>query len=223
MSKEGFINSDALTKWVVWFLYVQMLVAVISLVSGNMEYQLLTAFQDGAYTSQDLAIAHADASDKRQQLVAYLYLAVFFISGVLILKWIHRANFNARQLGAAGMEFTPGWSIGWYFIPIFTLWKPYQAMKEIWKASHNPGDWKNVDASASLSLWWFLWIGNSLLGQAVFRMSMRAEELPQLISVNIVNQISDVTGVLLSVATLWVINQIHGAQTRHSMAIGGSS
>ena len=49
----------------------------------------------------------------------------------------HRANYNARQLGAADMRFTPGWAVGWHFIPIAWFWKPYQAMTEIWRASVN--------------------------------------------------------------------------------------
>ena len=71
-------------------------------------------------------------------------------TGILVLTWIHRANHNARQLGADDMRFTPGWAVGWYFVPIAWFWKPYQAMKEIWLASANPSDWRGRPVSPLL-------------------------------------------------------------------------
>ena len=176
-NNEGFIDSEALTKWVRWFLYVQVLVAIISLISGNMEYQLLTDYENGIYASQEEAVADGEANDRRQGIIGIAYLAVFIISGIIILKWIYRANYNARKLGAQNMKFTPGWSVGWYFIPIFMLWKPYQAMKEIWKASINPDDWGNVNVSSILSWWWVFWLVNGFLGQTVMRMNHRLPSL----------------------------------------------
>ncbi len=209
---EGFKDSSSLTKWVRYMLYVQVLVAITSLVSGFLEYQLLTDYQEGVYTSQEKAVADGDASDQRQQVVAIIYLLVFIVSGFLILKWIHRANYNARQLGAKSMEFTPGWSIGYYFIPLLTLWKPYQAMKEIWQASHNPSDWKLEKVSPMVGLWWFLWIASNMLGQVVFRMSTGAEELSELMNLNIVTQASSALEIPLALVTLAIVNSIYQTQ-----------
>ncbi len=211
-NNEGFIDSLTLTKWVKLFLYIQILIAIVSLISGNMEYQLLSNYESGAYTSQELAIADGEANDRRQGAIATAYLFTFIVSGIIILKWIFRANYNARQLGAKDMKFTPGWSIGWYFIPVFLLWKPYQAMKEIWKASNNPEGWKNEKVSAILHFWWFSWILNSFLGQAVMRMSLRAKEIDELKNLNLVYQASDVTGILLAIVTLALVSNIYKAQ-----------
>jgi len=210
--EEGFKDSSNLTKWVRYMLYAQVLVTVIAVISGFLEYQLLSDFQEGVYTSQEKAVADGEASDQRQQVVGIIYLLVFIVSGFLILRWIHRANYNARQLGAQSMEFTPGWSIGYYFIPVLTLWKPYQAMKEIWQASHNPSDWSFVKISPMIGIWWFLWITTNMLGQAVFRMSTGAEELPELMNLNIVTQVSDVLAIPLALVTLAIVNSIYQAQ-----------
>lgn len=45
---------------------------------------------------------------------------------VVFLCWVYRANYNCRQWGAAGMRFTPGWSVGWFFVPIMNLFRPLQ-------------------------------------------------------------------------------------------------
>ena len=211
-NNDGFRNSDSLTRWVKYMLYAQIIVASISILSGYLEYQLLSDYQNGVYTSQEMAVADGEASDQRQGIIGVVYLVVFVISGFLILRWIHRANYNARQLGAENMEFTPGWSIGYYFIPILALWKPYQAMKEIWKASKNPSNWNSQSVSRLLPIWWSIWIISNILKQAIFNLSMRAEELNELINLNIITQVSNTLDILLALVLLAMVSNIHNMQ-----------
>lgn len=212
--EEGFKDSSNLTNWVRYLLYAQVLVAVVSILSGFIEYQLLSDYQEGVYTSEEQAVADGEASDQRQQIVGILYLAVFIISGILILKWIYRANYNARQLGAKNMDFTPGWSIGYYFIPILTLWKPYLAMREIWQASQEPSDWGFANVSPILPFWWALWILSGMLGQVILRFSLKAEELDELINLNLITQFSNTLDIPLALVTLAIINGIYKMQVR---------
>ncbi|HSG66518.1 MAG TPA: DUF4328 domain-containing protein, partial [Gammaproteobacteria bacterium] len=128
--QAGFRNPTVLTSWTIRLLYAQVAVSLVAVFSGWLEYELLGDLARGAFESDELADAAAEASDARQLLVGIFQIAIFIVGGILMLMWIHRANYNARQLGAAGLRFTPGWAVGWYFIPILNLWKPYQAMKE---------------------------------------------------------------------------------------------
>lgn len=60
--------------------------------------------------------------------VAIVYLcsfATFVISIVLVSLWIYRAHDNLRAAGVTDLEFTPGSSIGWFFVPIMNLFKPF--------------------------------------------------------------------------------------------------
>jgi len=218
MSQEqqaAFKDPEGLTKWTKWFLYAQVVITVIAIISGLLEYQLLSDFKNGVYSSQALAVAAAEANDARQGVVGILQFFIFVVSGILILKWIYRSNYNARQLGAIDMAFTPGWSIGWYFIPIANLWKPYQAMKEIWKASSNPHSWKSQPVSSLLPWWWFFWIVSNMFANASFRLTMRAEELNELIAANVVTQLSDITGIPLNLIVIAMINRVYAMQISH--------
>ncbi|QYJ98319.1 DUF4328 domain-containing protein [Shewanella alkalitolerans] len=208
-----FKDATQLTHWVRYMLYAQIVVALIAIGSNYLEYQLLMDYISGDYISEAQAVADGEANDMRQLVVGVLYLLVFIASGVLILKWIYRANFNARQLGATDMNFTPGWSIGYFFIPIFCIWKPYQAMNEIWQASHDPENWSLSGFNSSISLWWLLWIVSNALGQVVYRLTDKAEELQDFINLNMLAQVSEVSTILLAFATLSVINTIYRAQT----------
>lgn len=210
--KEEFKDPSRLIVWIKYLLFVQVFMALIAIGSNLMEYQLLTDFQNGVYFSQEMAVADAETNDQRQQIIAISYMALFIVSGFLILKWIYQANQNVRFLGAKNMEFTPGWSIGFYFIPILALWKPYQAMKKIWKASHNPQNWQLEKANLVLGIWWFSWIANSMVGQAVFRMSRRAEEISEIMNVNLISQVSEILSIPLAFVTIYLIKKISNAQ-----------
>ncbi|WP_144199562.1 DUF4328 domain-containing protein [Shewanella sp. KCT] len=214
-----FKDATQLTLWVRCMLYAQIVVALIAIGSNYLEYQLLMDFISGDYISEAQAIADGEANDMRQLVVGALYFLVFIASGVLILKWIYRANFNARQLGATDMNFTPGWSIGYFFIPILCIWKPFQAMKEIWLASHDPEHWSLSDSSSTVNLWWLLWIVNNVMGQAVYRFAERAEELQDFVNANMVSQASEVSGILLALITLNLVNHIYRAQTKAQVRV----
>lgn len=205
-------DATSLVKWTRFSIYAQVAISAIAIVSGYLQIEVLTALGDGAFASQDAADAAAQANDERQGLVALVQLAVLVISGVLILRWIHRANWNARALGAQGMTFTPGWSVGWYFVPIANLWKPYQAMQEIWKASKNPSAWSAETVPQLVGLWWGLWILYSLAGNTAFRISMRADEIHEHINATWVTIASDVATVPLCLALLALVRQVQGMQ-----------
>lgn len=109
---------------------------------------------------------------------ALIYLGVYIVTAVFFLRWVFVANRNARALGASDMHHTPGWSVGWYFIPIAHLWKPYQAMKEIYLAS-NPDaaeNWKEGKSPGFLPLWWAIWICGNIVGQISMRMTLHGAD-----------------------------------------------
>ena len=214
----GFKNPAGLMKWTKLFLLAHVVMAIIAIMSGRLEYQLLTDFKNEIYTSQELAAEAAETSDLRQGIVGVIQTGIFVISGILILMWIYRANYNARQLGASDMNFTPGWSVGWYFIPIANLWKPYQAMKEIWKASSSPQNWSGQPVSSLLPWWWFLWIINNILGHVSFRLATGAEELSEFLTANVVTQFFDATLILLSLILITIVRRVHDMQMSHAKA-----
>ncbi|MCZ0935812.1 MAG: DUF4328 domain-containing protein [Gemmatimonadetes bacterium] len=148
-SDASFQDPTALAKWTKLFLYAGIAVALVSAwaVAG------------------ELGLYGAAESPEGWTPVGILWLlaqaAIALGTAILVLSWIYRANHNARQLGAADMRFTPGWAVGWYFIPIAWFWMPYLAMREIWRASVNPSDWGAAPVSPLLRWWWSLWIVGS--------------------------------------------------------------
>lgn len=94
--------------------------------------------------------------------ITYLFMSIACIIGVSM--WIHRAHANLFAAGFEGLEFTPGWSVGWFFVPVACLFKPFQAMRELWNSSHLQEDGFSAPAPRMLSLWWGFWIVGSIVG-----------------------------------------------------------
>ena len=111
-----------------------------------------------------------------QLIVALLSTLVTFSLYFMIGRWIFRAAWNLRHLGAKRLEYTPGWSVGWYFVPFANLVMPFRAMREIWLASHEPTRWRETSVG-TLTIWWTLWLLVSILGNISWRLSLNAAQV----------------------------------------------
>jgi hypothetical protein len=157
----------------------------------------------------------ATANDTRQQLIGILQIALFIITGISFLKWIYFSNSNSRSFGAKGMQFTPGWAIGYYFVPYLNFYKPYRAMKEIWKTSKDPQNWEILKTPSLFPQWWTLWIISALLGNMSFRLSMKAEELNELFVSSSVRLASDLVDIPLTLIAIKMVSQIFEMQMKN--------
>ena len=213
---EPFEDPTRLTNWLTWALCALAIMCLIAIAAGLMERDLLLRIQAGDFSSDAEQDAAASASDNRVLLVSFVEVAVFLVAAVLSLKWIYGANLNARRLGARGLKFPPGMAAGYYFIPILNVWRPYQAMREIWRASAAPENWETQKTPVLFPIWWALWIATGVVGQASFRAGTRAEELPEVIAANALGMAAAVLEATLCVAFLLVIRKIYRLQMQRS-------
>jgi hypothetical protein len=183
-----------------------MAVAAASLWSGWLEIDLLQRAARG----EAIPDGEAAASEIRQGIVGGAYFVTFALTAIMFLRLIYLSNRNARILGANGMRFTPAWAVGWYFVPIASLWKPYQAVKEIFKASHPDfgTDWQQAPSPGVLPLWWMLWVISSAVAQGVFRAVLRADTIGELLFSSWVMLISDALDVPLAVTVMVVVGRL---------------
>lgn len=204
-------DPKTLAQWAIWLLYAEIVISVVAIVSGIIERQVLLGLQAGSFESNAAATSAATVSDTRQALVGGAQFILFVIGGVLCLRWIHRMAYNAR-IKARVMQFTPGWSVGWYFIPIAYWWKPFQAMKEIWEKSVEQAGPEGREAARLLGTWWTLWIIESILGNASFRMTMGAAGIERVLAANFVTLLSDVVDIPLCIVFILMIRRLTAMQ-----------
>ena len=90
-------------------------------------------------------------------------------SAVTTSMWLYRANDNLRQTGAT-LTYGPNGAWAWYLVPVANLFKPFQAMKEIWDASLGASSEAASNSQALLRLWWGCWIGGNILATLAQRL-----------------------------------------------------
>jgi len=96
-------------------------------------------------------------------------VVVGFVTAVLAFRWIYLVA-QAAYILSGGETIRPGWAVGWYFVPIANLWKPYEAMKQAWQVSENPANWPQIPADY-LPAWWGLYLLYSVLSNAGARLA----------------------------------------------------
>lgn len=111
-------------------------------------------------------------------LTGILRIPLFIATIVFFLIWEHRAFNNLSALKAENVEFSPGWAVGWWFIPFANLVKPFQAMRELWTES-DPDIDPNMgflstspSAPTIMGFWWAFW----LIGNIMDNIASKIEE-----------------------------------------------
>ncbi|APV45009.1 zinc-ribbon domain-containing protein [Dehalogenimonas formicexedens] len=173
---------------------VLLVVAAVSIYSDILQVQLIDRVANGGIITE----AEATTNDARVASIGGIYFLVNIVVIVLFLVWIHTAHRNLGPLGSAGLEYTPGWAVGGFFVPFLNLVRPYQVTKEIWKASDpdflsTTGDnWKKVRVSSILGWWWALFLITGFFGNMVLRSSFNLDTLENIQSYTYVTLASDI-------------------------------
>jgi hypothetical protein len=215
ISTLGYVRSESLVKWAIIFIYMQVFVALAGMVSGYMEYNLLQDYANNIFQTEAAAKVAGDSNDLRQMFVFWTQAVIYIITAILILKWIYRANANVHELGATNMTFSPAMSVVWFFVPIMGLWKPYQAMLQIWKASYEPVNWRAAKSHPVVGIWWGFWMATVFISFTSLAMAHRAVDNSTASQASLVEIMSDFTTVLATIAMLVLIRRIHQAQLNH--------
>jgi Domain of unknown function (DUF4328) len=108
-------------------------------------------------------------------LLAIPAFVVLIVCIVLVGRWIYVTNANAHAFGTDEMSISPGWAVGWFFVPIANLFKPYEGMKETWQVSHNVGGLLEEAESPLVRWWWGLWIVTGIVGSVSLRLGGLSE------------------------------------------------
>jgi len=150
-------RTSGLATTVVALLAAQIALIVAEVVARFVQAdQLRTLQATGLVTQQQL-----DRADGWVSGISAIGGLAFLATVIVWCIWQHHAQANAVVLSGGGLRFTPGWAVGWWFIPIANLWKPFQTVRELWKASHG-GGWRTIATWSLLGWWWGTWLAGSL-------------------------------------------------------------
>jgi hypothetical protein len=197
-------------KTAVTLIWIVMFLDIISFISGYFQLNLILRVEDGIAVSA----SEIDSNDTREQGIAIFYLIAYIISGIVFIQWFRRAYFNLHQKKEF-LSFSEGWAAGSWFVPIVSLYRPLQIMKELYEETRDflitKGETFQKDLTTNfLGLWWTLWIVNNLIGQIIFRID--ADTLPVLKGVTLLSLAGNAIGIILAFVTVKVIRDYAEAE-----------
>jgi hypothetical protein len=204
---------------VVFWFFIILLVVELAMIPINL---ISADLMQKSTTISDVANQLA-AMGSIEGLIALLYIAVSLGTCISFFFWIHRAYKNLPFLGGTKLKSSPGWAIGWFFVPIAFLWKPYQVVKEIWEVS-KPGlagdsmPWQAREPSLGsiIGWWWALFLISTFLGNIIFRLSFLAKDTGTLIAIAYISVISSIVNALGIIVTILMVKNITEFQEQKS-------
>jgi hypothetical protein len=174
---------------------------VLTILSAGSSWMTIAMLQ------RPYTIEEAELNDLREGAIGLLHLGVYVVTAIVFCVWIVRAQKNVWAFGYP-QEITPGWAVGWFFIPVANLWKPYQAMKALWLSSV-----PDRSHAPLLPIWWTFWLLSNFIGRITFQTSMKADTVEALISSSQIHLASVAVDVPLTALALGMVINISRAQT----------
>jgi len=196
-------NSERAKNAIV-LLYLVLIMDIISLISGYMQYSLLGRMANGNFT-----MVEAEMNDLRETLVAIIYAIMMIVSAVFFIRWFRRAYYNLHQLSKR-LQYSEGWAAGAWFVPIMNLFRPFQIMSEMVNETRSILVARNLIDKSKLTsgvigLWWTLWIVNNMFANFDLRYSLRVETIDQYLNSSLFGMISNILGVFAVLAAIRVV------------------
>ena len=188
-----------MTKTLRILLIISAVVSVIAVLVDAYSFAEYSMLPSGADYVETLL-----PSDLLNGIVGLAQSALSLFLGIIFLMWIYRANKNLHALSNMHMKFTPGWSVGWYFIPVANLFMPFQSMREIWEVAHKG----RPSRQAVLYWWWIMWIGSNMIGGVAAQFSFAVSDVRTFMASTIVYLVSDGLQAASSLVALYMVTRI---------------
>jgi uncharacterized protein DUF4328 len=204
---EGYnfvVDPTGLTKFLQGLLWASVVVACLALL---IDLEELVRVQLGQLTPDQLS-----DSDPMQGIVGLSQAGLGFVTGIVFLKWVYRAYKNIQGFGAEGLRFSPGWAVGYYFVPFLSLVRPVQVMSEIWRASQDPRNWLRRRGSWLIGTWWALFLLYSIVTQVSLELALESSTNSQWALAAIFAILGDFFSVPLSIVVLRLVTEVYKHQ-----------
>jgi hypothetical protein len=198
------LDPTGLTKFLQRLLWISVAIACIALVDDVVEF---VQVQVGQLTPDQVA-----TNDPIQGILGLLQSGLGIVTGITFLKWIYRAYKNIQGFGAEGLRFSPGWAVGYYFIPILSLIRPVQVMSEIWRASDDPKNWSQRSGSWLIVSWWTLFLIYTGVTQVSLEIALQASTNDQWTLAAVLAIAGDLFSIPLSIAALRLVTEVYRRQ-----------
>lgn len=213
---KDFTDPDTRATLAIVFISILIVVTVCCVISDYYQYDLLQRIAAG----ENVTAEEAELNDLRQSGFAIVFVLSVILELIFFLMWVYRAYSNLQGLGH-DTQWSPGMAVGYFFIPIFNLFRPYQAVKEIWENSFpqkNSGIYIEKTSSGIVGVWWALMIFANIMGQIEIRVYPDPQTIQEIIDSTVVSLIGYVPYVFIGILLLKIVRTVSKAQVEKRQA-----
>lgn len=181
VASRPYVSARFKTGVVVWASAATILCQIVVIGSFLMQLYMLYAARGGTGLDPDVATSN----DLRQQVLVGCLTVAAVTCLIALWVWVYATHANLSALGASSLEFSSGWAVGWFFVPIANLVKPYQAVHEIWEESQpNPLLGRALIGAQLVGWWWGLRIVSAISERVLSKFGEHADTIDSLIFVS---------------------------------------
>ena len=157
---------EKLSRWLGGLLLLYVAVLAVQSVGSLVVTMVLNGAGDADLSSDQLQAVTLGLLTMGYS--AYAQVAAYIATAVLFLRLLYKAVQQAKGFSTPFTYVSPGWAVGYWFIPIVGLYKPYRIMDAWFKAcAKESGEAKPAAGEQLLSAWWALFILGILAGRMV--------------------------------------------------------
>ena len=142
-----------------WSFYIYIIMELV-LLAASATFTLYPAVWDFDSPTADPQIALLGSG---LAMTGILYFGVFLFSAFMTARFTYRTMRNLHTVNSPEAIISPGWAVGWHFVPIANLFKPAQAMSQIYHGT-NAAIGERTDGQSPISVWWPFWLISGVLG-----------------------------------------------------------
>lgn len=143
------------------------------------------------------------------KVLAYIGSIVFF------LMWLYRAYKNLEAINVRNLDASPGWAVGYWFIPILNLFKPLKIVSEVYNGSdpeiaREGYGFSDTSANTTIGFWWACWVFSNIAGRIADAIEKAAKDVTE--TSVIVYIVSLSFGILAGILLIFIIREIDDRQ-----------
>ncbi len=203
-----FQNLGPLTAIVTVLLLFGIIGSVAETLSSYGQLDMLNRARSGVEVKLD----DISAIEARMVSMGLGAVAIYIVTAICFAIWIVRAHKNLRALKIQRLSYTPGWALGWFFVPFLNLIRPFQAMKDLWQASHAGAEWSTASSAKLVDFWWCLWLINNVYGAIISRTFSSQNSIDEVILATKIGMAGFLIHIPVCILAIKLVRGIHSAQ-----------
>lgn len=192
------------SKFLIIAIVVVTILFIGSIISSALQYDLLTGAKNGISITDEAA----ENNDMRVFIIAVITFVSYIVSSILFLIWFYRAYDNLRKR-IENVEYSSGWSIGAWFVPIISLFRPFNIMTELNRKTDLIIKNRKIEIKKNrkslIGWWWGLFIIDVYASNASLKIGLNADNIDFYIYSTIGEMFISGMNIVLAIVTIKMI------------------